>query len=177
MCQLIQTLLPIISASPHISLFFTPFSPARFLVVSSLLYVSHHLQQIQSSTKQWNVLSDVWSIYAGTQAIGRKEWACCWIPNLWQQVALNLAQFKLEFSLLSWHGVKCVGFFFNLFYVLFPQNLYDSIKNEPFKIPEDDGNDLTHTFFNPDREGWLLKLGEFSSSPFFFGKIVNCLPN
>lgn len=41
------------------------------------------------------------------------------------------------------------------------QNLYDSIKNEPFKIPEDDGNDLTHTFFNPDREGWLLKLGEW----------------
>ncbi|KAL9833475.1 cytohesin-1 isoform 2-T2 [Geothlypis trichas] len=38
------------------------------------------------------------------------------------------------------------------------QNLYESIKNEPFKIPEDDGNDLTHTFFNPDREGWLLKL-------------------
>ncbi|KAJ3607546.1 hypothetical protein NHX12_024597 [Muraenolepis orangiensis] len=38
------------------------------------------------------------------------------------------------------------------------RNLYDSIKNEPFKIPEDDGNDLTHTFFNPDREGWLLKL-------------------
>lgn len=42
---------------------------------------------------------------------------------------------------------------------LFLQNLYDSIKSEPFKIPEDDGNDLTHTFFNPDREGWLLKLG------------------
>lgn len=41
-----------------------------------------------------------------------------------------------------------------------PQNLYESIRNEPFKIPEDDGNDLTHTFFNPDREGWLLKLGE-----------------
>uniref|UniRef100_A0A3Q3L1Y6 Cytohesin 1b n=1 Tax=Mastacembelus armatus TaxID=205130 RepID=A0A3Q3L1Y6_9TELE len=39
------------------------------------------------------------------------------------------------------------------------KNLFDSIKNEPFKIPEDDGNDLTHTFFNPDREGWLLKLG------------------
>ncbi|XP_066497991.1 cytohesin-4 isoform X2 [Hoplias malabaricus] len=37
--------------------------------------------------------------------------------------------------------------------------LYESIKNEPFKIPEDDGNDLTHTFFNPDREGWLLKEG------------------
>lgn len=39
------------------------------------------------------------------------------------------------------------------------QKLYESIHNEPFKIPEDDGNDLTHTFFNPDREGWLLKLG------------------
>ncbi|KAK3520431.1 hypothetical protein QTP70_024185 [Hemibagrus guttatus] len=39
------------------------------------------------------------------------------------------------------------------------KNLYESIKSEPFKIPEDDGNDLTHTFFNPDREGWLLKLG------------------
>uniref|UniRef100_A0AAY4DSK4 Cytohesin 1 n=1 Tax=Denticeps clupeoides TaxID=299321 RepID=A0AAY4DSK4_9TELE len=37
--------------------------------------------------------------------------------------------------------------------------LYDSIRNEPFTIPEDDGNDLTHTFFNPDREGWLLKEG------------------
>lgn len=43
---------------------------------------------------------------------------------------------------------------------IFLQNLYESIKNEPFKIPEDDGNDLTHTFFNPDREGWLLKLGK-----------------
>ncbi|XP_076839079.1 cytohesin-1-like isoform X2 [Brachyhypopomus gauderio] len=37
--------------------------------------------------------------------------------------------------------------------------LYESIKSEPFKIPEDDGNDLTHTFFNPDREGWLMKEG------------------
>ena len=45
--------------------------------------------------------------------------------------------------------------------VSLPQNLYESIKNEPFKIPEDDGNDLTHTFFNPDREGWLLKLGRW----------------
>ncbi|XP_038064245.1 cytohesin-1-like [Patiria miniata] len=39
------------------------------------------------------------------------------------------------------------------------KSLYDSIKKEPFKIPEDDGNDLTHTFFNPDREGWLMKQG------------------
>nr|XP_028603468.1 cytohesin-4 isoform X2 [Podarcis muralis] len=38
-------------------------------------------------------------------------------------------------------------------------SLFDSIKNEPFSIPEDDGNDLTHTFFNPSQEGWLLKLG------------------
>ncbi|XP_076337379.1 cytohesin-1-like isoform X2 [Tachypleus tridentatus] len=38
-------------------------------------------------------------------------------------------------------------------------SLYDSIKQEPFKIPEDDGNDLMHTFFNPDREGWLWKQG------------------
>ncbi|XP_063916464.1 cytohesin-1 isoform X2 [Zophobas morio] len=37
--------------------------------------------------------------------------------------------------------------------------LYDSIKAEPFKIPEDDGNDLMHTFFNPDKEGWLWKQG------------------
>lgn len=47
------------------------------------------------------------------------------------------------------------------------QNLYESIKNEPFKIPEDDGNDLTHTFFNPDREGWLLKLGEMTRGSCF----------
>uniref|UniRef100_A0A667ZCU0 Cytohesin 4a n=1 Tax=Myripristis murdjan TaxID=586833 RepID=A0A667ZCU0_9TELE len=46
--------------------------------------------------------------------------------------------------------------------------LYESIRSEPFKIPEDDGNDLTHTFFNPDREGWLLKMGERSGCFFFF---------
>lgn len=38
-------------------------------------------------------------------------------------------------------------------------SLYDNIRQEPFKIPEDDGNDLMHTFFNPDREGWLWKQG------------------
>ena len=37
--------------------------------------------------------------------------------------------------------------------------LYQAIKQEPFKMPEDDGNDLMHTFFNPDREGWLWKQG------------------
>lgn len=40
-----------------------------------------------------------------------------------------------------------------------PQNLYDSIRNEPFKIPEDDGTDLTHTFSTRPGRGWLLKLG------------------
>lgn len=45
------------------------------------------------------------------------------------------------------------------------QSLFESIKNEPFSIPEDDGNDLTHTFFNPNREGWLLKLGKGEGSP------------
>lgn len=74
---------------------------------------------------------------------------------------------------------------------LFLQNLYDSIKNEPFKIPEDDGNDLTHTFFNPDREGWLLKLGMLknnNNNKKTFGQIIDqidelpkpknlCLPN
>ena len=34
-------------------------------------------------------------------------------------------------------------------------SLYDSIKSEPVVIPEDDGNDLMHTLFNPDKEGWL----------------------
>lgn len=38
-------------------------------------------------------------------------------------------------------------------------SIYDSIKKEQFKIPEDDGNDLVHTFFNPDKEGWLWKQG------------------
>lgn len=46
-----------------------------------------------------------------------------------------------------------------MFDALFLQSLYESIKTEPFKIPEDDGNDLMHTFFNPDKEGWLWKQG------------------
>lgn len=45
------------------------------------------------------------------------------------------------------------------------QKLYASIRNEPLKFPEDDGNDLTLTFFNPDREGWLLKMGECPAPP------------
>lgn len=55
--------------------------------------------------------------------------------------------------------VEAVFIFCTLILVAF-QKLYASIRSEPFKIPEDDGNDLTLTFFNPDREGWLLKMGE-----------------
>ena len=47
----------------------------------------------------------------------------------------------------------------NLIVIFLSLFRYDSIKTEPFKIPEDDGNDLMHTFFNPDREGWLWKQG------------------
>lgn len=39
------------------------------------------------------------------------------------------------------------------------ESLYDSIKQEPFKIPEEAGDELMLTFFNPDREGWLWKQG------------------
>lgn len=39
------------------------------------------------------------------------------------------------------------------------ESLYESIKQEPFKIPEENGHDLMLTFFNPDREGWLWKQG------------------
>jgi len=46
-------------------------------------------------------------------------------------------------------------------FLMFNQDLYNNIKKEPFKIPEDDGNDLMHTFFNPVKEGWLCKQGIF----------------
>lgn len=39
------------------------------------------------------------------------------------------------------------------------ESLYESIKQEPFKIPEEAGDELMLTFFNPDREGWLWKQG------------------
>ena len=50
-----------------------------------------------------------------------------------------------------------------LFTLLSLQSIYESIKKEPFKFPEDDGNDLMHTFFNPDKEGWLWKQGTYCS--------------
>jgi len=50
--------------------------------------------------------------------------------------------------------------------------LYESIKTEPFKIPEDDGNDLMHTFFNPDKEGWLWKQGNYFTKNFLIDKTI-----
>ncbi|KRY88271.1 Cytohesin-3 [Trichinella pseudospiralis] len=38
-------------------------------------------------------------------------------------------------------------------------SFYECIRAEPFKIPEDSGKEFMHTFFNPDREGWLWKQG------------------
>lgn len=71
----------------------------------------------------------------------------------------------------AWDGcVQALSEMYLSFFLFLPpsdalgQNLFESIKNEPFSIPEDDGNDLTHTFFNPSREGWLLKLGKGQAS-------------
>ncbi|XP_074599146.1 cytohesin steppke [Brevipalpus obovatus] len=38
-------------------------------------------------------------------------------------------------------------------------SLYESIKQEPFKINENEGKDLMRTVFNPLQEGWLWKQG------------------
>ncbi|XP_063282579.1 cytohesin-4 [Pelobates fuscus] len=38
--------------------------------------------------------------------------------------------------------------------------MYESLKKEPFKMPEEeDAWETTHAFYKPQREGWLLKLG------------------
>ena len=37
--------------------------------------------------------------------------------------------------------------------------IYNSIKEEPFKIPDETYDDLMFTFFCPDKEGWLVKQG------------------
>ena len=37
--------------------------------------------------------------------------------------------------------------------------IYTSIKEEPFKIPDETYDDLMFTFFSPDKEGWLVKQG------------------
>jgi hypothetical protein len=83
----------------------------------------------------------------------------------------TLLRFKmyLNFSTGSWIGSTCnmviwfarPGVWWLSWNHSVLQSLYESIKTEPFKIPEDDGNDLMHTFFNPDKEGWLWKQGEF----------------
>jgi len=57
------------------------------------------------------------------------------------------------------------------------KELYESIRDEPFKIPEDDGNDLTKTFFNAEREGMLTKEGGLHKTwkPRYFILKDNCL--
>lgn len=37
--------------------------------------------------------------------------------------------------------------------------IFRSIKEEPFKIPDETYDDLMYTFFSPEREGWLMKQG------------------
>jgi len=37
--------------------------------------------------------------------------------------------------------------------------IYRNIHEQPFKIPDETYDDLMFTFFNPDREGWLMKQG------------------
>ena len=41
----------------------------------------------------------------------------------------------------------------------FQEQIYWSIKEEPFKIPDETYDDLMYTFFSPEKEGWLLKEG------------------
>ena len=57
--------------------------------------------------------------------------------------------------------IECSVYDVSMVCVLSMQSIYESIKKEPFKFPEDDGNDLMHTFFNPDKEGWLWKQGTY----------------
>ena len=73
---------------------------------------------------------------------------------------LPLGAFSFFFFVFFTHFVFFDAFVF-FWHILALYNAYFlfSIKTEPFKIPEDDGNDLMHTFFNPDKEGWLCKQG------------------
>ena len=41
--------------------------------------------------------------------------------------------------------------------MLMQEQIYWSIKEEPFKIPDETYDDLMYTFFSPEREGWLEK--------------------
>ena len=45
---------------------------------------------------------------------------------------------------------------------------YNSIKNTPFEIPEDDTQDFTITFYNPDKRGYLVKVRFVSLFVFYF---------
>ena len=41
----------------------------------------------------------------------------------------------------------------------FLEQVYQNIKEEPFKIPDENYDDIMMTFFSPEKEGWLLKQG------------------
>uniref|UniRef100_T2M6C3 Cytohesin-2 n=1 Tax=Hydra vulgaris TaxID=6087 RepID=T2M6C3_HYDVU len=55
--------------------------------------------------------------------------------------------------------------------------LFNNILSTPFEIPGDDGNDLTQTFFNPEKEGFLTKEGGIHRTwkPRYFILKDNCL--
>ena len=43
--------------------------------------------------------------------------------------------------------------------IVLQEQIYRSIKEEPFRIPDENYDDLMYTFFSPEKEGWLLKEG------------------
>ena len=43
--------------------------------------------------------------------------------------------------------------------------IFSSIKEEPFKIPDETYDDLMYTFFSPEREGWLMKQVRLGQAP------------
>ena len=44
-------------------------------------------------------------------------------------------------------------------FLVLQELIYRSIKEEPFKIPNETYDDLMYTFFSPTKEGWLMKQG------------------
>jgi len=90
-----------------------------------------------------------------------KYWHCWHLhtPQFLPGSSLRVNFNQLVTGQLSWYVFYwCLSTIF----LMFNQDLYNNIKKEPFKIPEDDGNDLMHTFFNPVKEGWLCKQGIYA---------------
>lgn len=119
--------------------------------------ILHHYAQYQSAQPQCQGQAHCWEIHLYEPWHQWRWWpargAAQGEPHRVTTIRNKKKERGLNPHVCSWSSL-CL---------IFMQNLYESIKNEPFKIPEDDGNDLTHTFFNPDREGWLLKLGKSAS--------------